>query len=250
MVKAGKVKYGFVWEGAAYEGGTCNFMEYYGDTGGTVLNASDTASTLDVAKVTKVLTFMRSLVTSGASPAAVVTFQETQANNAFDAGQAAFLRNWDYAFGTAQAPGSKVVGKVAVAPLPTFAGQPYPGYSNIGGWNLYINPHSKNLQADLTFIKWITGTQAQTIEASPPFSEIPTNAAVRALPKIKKESPPFAVLSKTKLEPRPAQNPNYPKISQAMYTNMSAAISGQASPAAAAKAMASQLSAAVTSSGL
>jgi multiple sugar transport system substrate-binding protein len=246
LVKQGKVKYGFVWEGDSYEGGTCDFMEYYADTGGQVLNATDTASELNVADVTKVLTFMRGLVTSGASPAAVDTFQEPQAQDAFQDGQAAFLRNWDYAYSTSQAAGMKVIGKVGVAPLPTFAGEPYPGYSNIGGWNLYINPHSKNISADLAFINFITGTQGQTIEATPPFSEIPTNAAVRAMPTIRKESPPFAVLSQTKLVPRPAQNPNYPKISQAIYSNMNAALSGSTSPAAAAKAMASQLSSALS----
>jgi multiple sugar transport system substrate-binding protein len=250
LVKQHKVKYGFVWQGAAYEGGTCDFMEYYSDTGGTVLNASDSASTLNLADVTKTLTFMHGLVTSGASPAAVDTFQETQVMNTFVAGDAAFIRNWDYAYSSSQAPGSKVIGKVGVAPLPTFAGEPYPGYSNIGGWNLYINPHSKKIAADLDFINFITGTHAQTIEATPPFSEIPTNAMVRALPAIKKESPPFAVLSQTKLVARPAQNPNYPKISQAIYSNMNAALSGSATPASAASAMVSQVASALTASGL
>ena len=95
LVKMGKVKYGFVWEGDSYEGGTCDFMEYYADTGGQVLNSTDTASALNVADVTKVLTFIRGLVTSGASPAAVDTFQEPEAMTAFQDGQAAFLRNWD-----------------------------------------------------------------------------------------------------------------------------------------------------------
>ena len=250
LVKAGKVKYGFVFEGDSYEGGTCDFMEYYADTGGQVLNSTDSASELNVADVTKVLTFVRGLVTSGASPSAVDTFQEPQAMTTFGNGQAAFLRNWDYAYSTSQASGTKVIGKVGVAPLPTFQGDPYPGYSNIGGWNLYINPHSKNVTADLDLINFITGTQAQSIEARPPFSEIPTNAAVRANPAIKALNPPFAVLSKTKLVPRPAQNPNYPKISQAIYTNYNAALSGSASPSSAANAMASQLKAALSSSGL
>jgi len=250
LVKQGKVKYGFVFEGNSYEGGTCDFMEYYADTGGQVLNSTDTASVLNVADVTKVLTFVHGLVTSGASPAAVDTFEETQANDAFDNGQAAFLRNWDYAYSTAQGTGSKVIGKVGVAPLPTFAGDPYPGYSNIGGWNLYINPHSKNVTADLTFINFITGTQAQTIESKPPWSEIPTNEAVRSNPATKALNAPFAVLSQTKLVPRPAQNPNYPQISQAIYTNFNAALAGTTAPAAAAAAMASQLKSAVTSSGL
>ncbi len=249
LAKAGKVKYGFVWEGDAYEGGTCDFMEYYADTGGQVLNSSDTASVLNVGDVTKVLTFMRSLVSSGASPASVDTFQEPQAQNAFQNGQAAFLRNWDYAYSSSQATGSKVIGKVGVAPLPTFAGQSYPGYSNIGGWNLYINPHSKNTSADTTFINYMTGTQAETVMATQ-FSEIPTNAAVRANPAVKKLNPPFAVLSQTRLVPRPAQNPNYPKISQAIYTNMNSALAGSTSPSSAASDMASQLKAALTSGGL
>lgn len=46
LVKQGKVKYGFVFEGNSYEGGTCDFMEYYADTGGQVLNSTDTASPL------------------------------------------------------------------------------------------------------------------------------------------------------------------------------------------------------------
>jgi multiple sugar transport system substrate-binding protein len=250
LVKAGKVKYGFVWEGDSYEGGTCDFMEYYADTGGQVLNSTDTASVLNVADVTKVLTFMRGLVTSGASPAAVDTFQEPQAMTAFQDGQAAFLRNWDYAYGVANSKGSDVIGKVGVVPLPTFAGQPAPGYSNIGGWNNYINPHSKNLTADLDFIKFMSGTVAQTIEARPPFSEIPTNQAVRSNPAIKALNAPFAILSKTKLVPRPAQTPDYAKISQAIYSNMNAALAGSASPSSAANAMNSGIKSALSSSGL
>jgi multiple sugar transport system substrate-binding protein len=250
LVKANKVKYGFVWEGDAYEGGTCDFMEYYADTGGQVLNSSDTKSVLNVSDVTKVLTFMRGLVTSGASPQSVDTFQEPEAAAAFQDGDAAFIRNWDYQYGASQAKGSDVIGKVGVAPLPTFAGgQAYPGYSNIGGWNLYINPHSKNVSADATFINYMTGTAAETVMATQ-FSEIPTNAAVRANPMVAKLNPPFAVLAKTRLVPRPAQNPNYPKISQAIYTNMNSALAGSASPSSAASTMASQLSAALGSSGL
>jgi multiple sugar transport system substrate-binding protein len=248
LVQQKKVKYGFVFEGGSYEGGTCDFMEYYADTGGQVLNSTDTKSVFNVADATKVLSFVRSLVTSGASPAAVDTFEEPQAMAAFQDGQAAFLRNWDYAYAVANSKGMASAGKVGVAPLPTFAGQPYPGYSNIGGWNLYINPHSTNVKADLDLINFITGTTAQTIEARPPFSEIPTNEAVRANPAIKRLNPPFAVLSETKLVPRPAQNPNYPAISRAIYTNYNSALAGSESPSAAAKAMASQLTSAVSSS--
>ena len=123
LASSGKVKYGFVWQGDSYEGLTCNFMEYLASAGGTATNSDFTKATLDSAAATKAVTFMRSLITSGASPAAVTTFQEPQAMNTFGAGNAAFLRNWDYAYSAATTPssGGKLnASQVGVEPMPTF----------------------------------------------------------------------------------------------------------------------------------
>jgi multiple sugar transport system substrate-binding protein len=247
LVSKGLVKYGFVWQGDSYEGLTCNFMEYLASAGGTATNSNYTKATLDSPQAIQAVTFMRSLITSGATPAAVTTFQEPQAMNTFAAGDAAFMRNWDYAYASANTPAtSKVVGKVGVEPMPTFAGQPTPGYSNIGGWNMYINPHSKNIAADLTFIKWLASPQAQTILATE-FSEIPTTTAVRNSPAVIALNPVLAIVGKTKLVPRPAGTPNYPALSTAIYTNVNAALSGSASPSAALSAAQSQATTALTS---
>jgi len=246
LVHDGAVHYGFVWEGNSYEGLTCDFMEYLASAGGSVVNSSYTKATIDSPAALRALTFMRSLITSGASPAAVTTLEEPQAMAVFDAGQAAFLRNWDYAWANSQTPSdSKVVGKVGVAPLPTFQGRSYPGYSNIGGWNLYINPHSKNLAADLVFIKWMSSTTAQDILGKT-YSEIPTVESVRlALAKDPSIAPPIKVAAETRLVPRPAGTPNYPQVSSAIYTNVNAALAGQMSPSAALKAAASQINSAL-----
>jgi multiple sugar transport system substrate-binding protein len=251
LKKKGLVKYGYVWQGASYEGLTCNFMEYLGSAGGSVLNSSMTKATVDSPAGQQALTFMRSLITSGASPSAVTTFQEPQAMSTFANGQAAFLRNWDYGYSyanTASSP-SKVVGKVGVAPLPGFAGQPYPGTSNIGGWNLYINPHSKNVAADLTFIKWMTSPAAQTILATK-FSEIPTVQSVRSSPAVIKVNPVLATVPHTRLIPRPAQTPEYAKVSQDIYQNVNAVLSGSASPTSALSTASSAIDSAVSGSGL
>ena len=106
LQKAGLVKYGFVWQGASYEGLTCNYMEYLTSAGGVATNSTYTQASLDSAASVKAVTFMRSLVTSGVSPAAVTTFQEAQAMSTFAAGNAAFLRNWDYAYADSQVPGT------------------------------------------------------------------------------------------------------------------------------------------------
>jgi multiple sugar transport system substrate-binding protein len=247
----GQTKYGYVWQGASYEGLTCNFMEYLGSAGGTALNSNFTKATLDSSAGTQAATFMRSLITSGASPSAVTTFQEAQAMSAFATGQAAFLRNWDYGWSYAQTASSpsSVVGKVGVSPLPSFSGQPSPGTSNIGGWNLYINPHSKNVAADLTFIKWMTGTTAQTTLATE-FSEIPTVQSVRTSSAVVAKNPVLATVPKTRLIPRPAGTPQYAKVSQAIYTNINSMLSGSTTPSAALKTAANQINSSVSSSGL
>ena len=249
LVKNGSVKYGFVWQGDSYEGLTCNFMEYLTDAGGTVTNSGYTQATLNSAAATKAVTFMRSLITSGASPAAVNTFQEPQAMNTFGGGNAAFLRNWDYAYTaaiTASSGGKLTASQVGVAPLPTFAGETYPGYSNIGGWNMYINPHSKNIGADLTFIKWLAGATAQDI-LSKQYGFISTVTAVRSDPSVIASNPVFAVVPKTKLVPRPAGTPEYPQLSTAIYQNVNAALAGSASPSAASSAMNSAANTALAS---
>jgi trehalose/maltose transport system substrate-binding protein len=247
LVSKGLVKYGFVWQGDSYEGLTCNFMEYLASAGGTATNSNYTQATLNSPQADKALTFMRSLITSGVSPAAVTTFMEAQAMNTFNAGDAAFLRNWDYAYANANTPAlSKVVGKVGVEPMPAFAGQPTPGYSNIGGWNLYINPHSKNFAADLTFIKFMASPTAQTLLATA-ASEIPTTTAVRNSPQVVALNPVLAIVGKTKLVPRPAGTPNYPQLSNAIYTNVNAALSGSVSPSAALSAAQSAANTALTS---
>jgi multiple sugar transport system substrate-binding protein len=250
LQKAGLVKYGFVWEGDSYEGLTCDFMEYLTDAGGTATNSSYTKATLDSAQAVQAVTFMRSLITTGVTPAAVTTFQEPQAMNVFADGQSAFLRNWDYAYSDATTPATSKLTKaqVGVAPLPTFAGQAYPGYSNIGGWNMYINPHSKNIAADLKFIEFLASPTAQNILATQ-YSEIPTTTAVRDSAAVIAENPVLAIVGKTKLVPRPAGTPNYPALSTAIYTNVNAALAGSASPSAAMAAAQSQANTALTTSG-
>ncbi len=226
LQKDGLVKYGFVWQGANYEGLTCDFMEYLTDAGGKVLD-SNGQPTINSPQATKALTFMRGLITSGVSPKAEVTFQEPQSENVFLQGNAAFQRNWSYVWADSQNPqNSKIVGKVGVTVLPTFGGGA--GYSTIGGWDLYVNPHSKNVAADLAFIDWMTGTQAQTIMAKQ-FSEIPTNKAVANDPSVQAKSPIFKIVSQTHYVSRPDQSPNYAQISQAIYSNVNAALAGTTS---------------------
>lgn len=247
QAKAG-TKYGFVWEGSSYEGLTCNFMEYLTDAGGSVANSTFSKATLNTPAALKAASFMRGLITSGVTPSAVTTFQEPQAMNIFAAGQSVFLRNWDYGYSYATTPATSklTTSQVGVAPLPTFQGQSYPGYSNIGGWNMYINPHSKHIGLDLTFIKWLASTQAQDILAKK-YSEIPTVESVRTSPSVIASNAVLAIVPKTRLVPRPAGTPNYPALSTAIYTNVNAILAGSTSPSSGLTTAQNQAASALTS---
>ena len=244
------VKYGFAAQFDSYEGLTCDWTEFAADAGAASVNSGGTSATIDSAAAQKALTYMRGLITSGVAPAAVTTFQEQQSETLFTAGQVAFLRNWTYAYADSNTPGtSKVVGKVGVTNLPTFAGQTGPGYSVTGGWNLYVNPHSKNLAADVDFLKWMTGTQAQTIIAEQ-GGEIPTVASVLQDPQVQAANPAYPVAAKNKLNARPSYVAQYSQVSEAIYNNVNAALSGSVSPQAALSSANSQINTALSSNGL
>jgi len=250
MVSKGQVKYGFVFQANDYEGATCDYLEYLTDAGGKVLNKTDTKSALLAnTAADKALTFMVSMVKTGLSPKAESTYEEATSMATFKKGTAAFLRNWPYAYSTSQGTGSAVVGKVGVAPLPTFSGKKAPGYSTIGGWDLYINPHSKNIAADLTFVKFMTGKVAQT-DLATKWSEIPTVAAIQKSKAVKKVNPVLAIVSKTKLVARPSGTPVYPEVSQALYSNISAAVAGTEPVKAAIQKANTAINSALSSSSL
>lgn len=246
------VKYGFIWQGASYEGLTCDFSEYLADAGGSFLNSSGQPS-INTPQATKALTFMRSLVTSGVTPNAVTTDQENQSMNLFAQGDAAFLRNWSYAWSVSNdKTQSSVVGKVGVTVLPAFAGS-NGHYSSVGGWNLYVNPHSQHLSADKELIDFLTGPVAQKILVQ--HGELPTNAAIAAQAStIAKtsgnNSPIFNLISKTDFISRPSQSPNYPQISQAIYQNANAVLAGSESVKAGLQKMQQQMQSVSSNSGL
>ena len=64
-------------------------------------------------------------------------------------------------------------------------------------------------------------------------TSIPTTNSVRNAPEVIKLNPVLAIVSKTKLVPRPAGTPNYPQLSTAIYQNVNAALAGSTSPTAA-----------------
>lgn len=163
---------GFVWQGKSYEGLMCDYMEYLGGTGTySWLNSADTASTFNSSYGTKAaLQEMKYLITSGASPAAVLNYDEEGSRAVWNAGSAIFMRNWSYAYplslqstalnGIADGTGVQQF-NVTVMPKEN-ATVTNALTSCLGGWQLGVSAYSTHKADAEKFVLWITAAAQQT----------------------------------------------------------------------------------------
>src|SRR5215213_6451442 len=134
------LKYGFVFQGDAYEGGVCNGLEYIWTHGGDVLDPSDPNKVvIDSPEAAAGLATEASMLSSGVSPQAVSTYQEAETDAAFfqDPGNAVFAGQWPYGYAYLDTKGYLKQDQVGVGPLPTKEGQDLA--SCLGGRGMLIN---------------------------------------------------------------------------------------------------------------
>ena len=97
------------------------------------------------------------------TPRGVTSYQEGEADNAFVGGNAAFMRNWPYAYSIAAGTGSKVQGKFNVTVLPHGAGGKSVG--TVGGWQLAVSKYSKHKDASIEFVRYMTSPGVEKFDA-------------------------------------------------------------------------------------
>jgi multiple sugar transport system substrate-binding protein len=219
---------GIVYQGASYEGLTVNFLELAYAAGGTVLNEDGTEATINSPENLSALEFMVNGIQDGAAQEAVVTMMEEESQRAFVAGRATYLRNWPYVYAIGQAEGSKVRNKFEVVPFPAFEGGETAGI--LGGLNLVISAFAANPGGALAFVDFVTNEESMNRAASQ-FALPPALASSYDDSGVQ-EALPFAAELRQAVEqaaPRPV-TPVYTQVSQAIYENVSAALSGQATP--------------------
>ncbi|MFZ7127590.1 MAG: ABC transporter substrate-binding protein [Desulfobacterales bacterium] len=128
---------GFVWQGAQYEGLVCTFLEFAATHGGGIV--ADGRIDLNRRGNLAALQFMQDLIRRWriSPPNTYTEMREEQVRRTFQRGNALFERNWLYAWGLHERPGSAVRGKVGMTSLP-HAPDAKPGAA-LGGWHLGIS---------------------------------------------------------------------------------------------------------------
>ncbi len=147
---------GFVFQGDAYEGGTCNALEWIASHGGSIIEDDEVRLDSDAAR--QALERAQGWVGTIA-PDNVVAFQEEDARELFQRGDAAFMRNWPYAYGLGNAADSPIQGRFNVAPLPH--AENHTSVGTVGGWQLAVSAYSNHPEASIEFVQYLTSAEVQ-----------------------------------------------------------------------------------------
>lgn len=150
--------WGFVWQGAPYEGLTCNALEWQVSYGGGRIIEDDGTISVNNPKAALAIEKARAWI-GFISPPAVLQFKESDSRNVWDAGNAAFKRDWVWR-GRRDRELQEFGGKfqAATALLPTGGA----GHASVlGGQSLAISKYSQHPKEAAEFIRYMTsrGTQ-------------------------------------------------------------------------------------------
>ena len=219
---------GFVWQGDAYEGLTCDALEWIASSGGGTVVSPDKVITINNENAINALQRAADWVGT-ISPAGVTGYQEEDARGVWQNGNAAFMRNWPYAYVTGNAADSVIAGKFAVSPLPAEEGDT--PAATLGGWNLGVNKYSANPAVAADVVLYYTSPEVQLSRALE-LSNLPTRPAVyqdQAL--LDSEVSWFAdllpVFQAAVARPSTATAPDYLQASQLFFSAVHDVLTGQ-----------------------
>ena len=142
--------WGFVFQASAYEGLTCDALEWIDAYGGGQIIGDDGRPTIHNDSAVAALEEAASWIGT-ITPQGVLNYTEEESRGVFQAGNAAFMRNWPYAWALAQSDDSPIRGNVGVVALPRGEGENATNTGTLGGWQLAVSRYSAHpeIAADL-----------------------------------------------------------------------------------------------------
>lgn len=211
--------WGFVFQGAAYEGLTCNAMEWIASYGGGNFVEPDGSVDINNPKAAEALKMAASWIGTIA-PEGVLNYKEEDGRGVFQSGNAVFMRNWNYAYALVDGNDSPVRGNVGVATLPS-GGPDLKPAATLGGWELAVSKYSSHQQEAIDLVKFLDNYESQK-ERAIITSRPPTLTALYSDPDVAREQPfvPLwkPVLDGTLARPSAAAKRKYNEASSLFWT--------------------------------
>ena len=224
--------WGFVWQGNAYEGLTCDALEWVKSSGGGQIVEPDGSISINNAKAAAALELAATWPGS-ISPEGVLAYQEEEARGVWQTGNAVFMRNWPYAYGLGNSDDSAVKGLFGVTTLPTGQGHDTSA-ATLGGWNVAVSKYSDNQEAAIDLAMYLAGHEAQKTR-SIIASNLPTIVSLYEDADIAREQPIIPQWKDVFLQavPRPSAptREKYNEVSTLFFSAVHSVISGNAKAA-------------------
>jgi multiple sugar transport system substrate-binding protein len=242
--QASGLQHGYVFQGAEYEGGVINGLEYIWTHGGDILDPLNPTQVIIGSPQTEAgLTTERSMITEGVSPQGVDSYDVFASWDDFISGRSVFWRGWPGFYSEFLGPHPPLrQDQVEVAPIPpaVVGGQ---SAGCLGGFNLFINASSDADHQDAAweFIQFMTNANTQK-ERAIENALLPTRQALYLDPQVQQVPIMLkakAVLDKARMRP---VHPRYSEMSTAMAEQFNRCLKGQVTPAQAAQTLQIKLS--------
>ena len=225
--KGNKDFWGFVWEGASSEALTCNALEWQvSEGGGKILENG----MITVNNPQTIRAWERGARWVGSiSPPGVVAYKEWDAFNIWQAGQAAFMRNWANAYVAARAPGSPIQKTFEVAPLPE--GRAGLG-ATLGGHGYGVSRYSLHPQEAAMLVRFLCRRDVQ-LKRCRKTAQPSTLPDLYSDPEVLAANPYFSSILDTRnkiaLRPAATSGKKYPDVSRAYFEAVHVVLTGKKS---------------------
>jgi len=218
--------WGFVWQGNAYEGLTCDALEWVASNGGGTIISSDQEITINNPAAAEIIAQAAGWI-GDISPEGVTGYAEEDARNDWQAGNAAFMRNWPYAYSLGNAEDSPIAGLFDVSPLP--AGEGGSSAACLGGWQLAVSRYSENPDVAADVALFLASPEEQKIRAiegtlNPTIMDLYEDQEV--LDAVPFFGSLFEVFTNAVARPSTATAPNYNETSQLFYNAVHSVLTG------------------------
>ncbi len=222
-------RYGYVFQGADYEGGVVNALEYIWTSGGDVLDGDKVI--IDSPEARRGLEIERSMLADRVAPEGVSQYKEQESASLFLGGDAVFMRNVPRMYALASDPAESKIdpARIGIAALPV-AEDGLRSYSSLGGWNLFLSANSQKADAAYEFIRFMSAPEQQKVR-SIEGSVLPTRKELYDDPEVL-EKVRVAELGQEAIQntrPRPI-SPYYSDMSLRMAAQFVRSLKGEVAP--------------------
>jgi trehalose/maltose transport system substrate-binding protein len=225
--------YGFVFQGNAYEGLTCNALEWVKSYGGGQIVEADGTISINNPQAIAALEEIKSFVGT-ISPEGNLAYMEEESRGVWQLGNAVFMRNWPYAYALGNGDDSAIKGKFDVAPLPAGEGADARSAATLGGWNYAVSKYSKSPDEAIKLALFLASPEVQKNRAIQQ-TNLPTIASLYDDADVLKAAPFMAAWKEIfqNAVPRPSAptKANYNEVSSKFWSAVHNTLAGDGTAA-------------------